>query len=204
MREKHANKEGNLHLVPTCNIETPPSNRPMTALISYPTLNSKVPLDDNGTILAGDQASLTRNNSTVFDSARMTPSKHTINRQVLIEVRQDLSGTRSRTPIAHKITDNREKANKLNTSTLHARVGGVTDELGGGAGAFDVGKDRVAFGAERKSEKSGAHVGDDASNDDLLLAGCFDCSAELGVIPGAGSRSVMNTKEMELSYLTSP
>lgn len=82
----------------------------------------------------------------------------------------------------------------MDPSAFHAGVGRVPDELSGGAGGFDVGKDRVAFGTERKSEKSGANVGHDAGNDDLLFARCLDCSAEFGVIPSAGGKSVTNTE----------
>lgn len=150
-------------------------------------------LDDNGTVLPGDQASLTRNDSAVLNSRSVAPGKHAVNRQVLVEVGQDLASTGSRAPIAHKIANNGEQADKLDTSSLHAGVGGVADELSSGAGAFDVGKDRVAFSAERKSEESSAHIRDDAGDDDLLLAGCFDCSAELSVVPGAERQSVRNS-----------
>lgn len=142
-------------------------------------------LDHNSVILANDQARLTRNDGTILDSRSMASSKHTINRHILVEERKYLSSTRSRTPVAHKIADDREQTDKLDASALHTGVCGVADQLRGGTGSFDVGEDRVAFGAEREREESGADVGYDAGDDDLLFTGGFNSGAEIWIVPGA-------------------
>jgi hypothetical protein len=116
----------------------------------------------------------------------MAPSKHAIHGKVAVQVRQNLLSTRSRTPIAHQVADNREQADQLDARLLHAGVGRVADQLRGRAGALDVGEDGVALGAQRQGEESGADIGHDAGDDDLLLAGCLDGGAELLVVPGAG------------------
>lgn len=105
-------------------------------------------LNHNSTVLTSDQASLTRDEGTILNGSGMAPSKHAINRHVLVEEGKNLGSTRSGTPIAHEITDNGKQADHLHTGLLHAGVGGVADELGSGTGTFDVGKDRVTFGAE--------------------------------------------------------
>ncbi len=115
----------------------------------------------------------------------MTPGKHTVDGQVLVKERKDLSSTRSCTPVTHEIAYNCEEADKLDASLLHAGVGGVADELRGGTGTFDVGKDGITLGAQRKSKEGCADVGDNTGDDDLLLAGGFYGGAEFGVVPGA-------------------
>jgi hypothetical protein len=116
----------------------------------------------------------------------MVPSQLSINRHVLVQVRQQLLSTRSVAPIAHEIAHNSEEGVHLDTGAGHLVVGSVADKLGGGAGGLDVGEDGVAGGAEREGQEGGADVGGDAGEDDLLLAGCFDGLAEVGVVPGAG------------------
>ena len=115
----------------------------------------------------------------------MSPSKITIGGHVTVQIREDLSRTRGVPPVPHQIADNGEQAHKLDTSLLHAGVGNVTDKLRSSAGGLDVGKDGVAFSAEREREEGGADVGGDAGDDDLGLVGGFDGGAELGVVPGA-------------------
>lgn len=161
-------------------------------------------LDDDRAVLASDQASFARDDSAILDRGGMASSEHAVDRQVLVKVRQDLSSTRSRTPIAHQVANYREETDKLDTSALHAGVGGVSDELSGRTGAFDIGKDGVAFGTEGESEESSANVGHDSSDDNLFLAGCFDSCTELRVVPCAGLWSVRNTEEKDSTYLTSP
>ena len=115
----------------------------------------------------------------------MAPSKHTIHGQIAVKVRQNFLSTRSSSPIAHQVADNREQADELDARLLHARVGRVADQLRGRARALDVGEDGVALGAQRKGEEGGAHISDDAGDDDLLLAGGLDGGAELLIVPGA-------------------
>jgi hypothetical protein len=115
----------------------------------------------------------------------VSPGKIPINRQVTIEIRDQLSSTRGVPPVPHQIADNGEQANKLDASLLHAGVGNVTDKRRSSAGGLDVGEDRVAFSAERESKEGGADVGCDAGDDDLGLVGGFDSGAEFGIVPGA-------------------
>lgn len=116
------------------------------------------------------------------------PSQLSINRHILVQVRQHLLSTGGVAPIAHQVTHNREQAVQLNTCAGHLVVGSVADELGGGTRGFDVGEDGVAGGAEGEGQEGGADVGGDAGKDDLFLAGGFDGGAELWVVPGTGVR----------------
>lgn len=117
----------------------------------------------------------------------MVPGQHTVDREVLVQERQNLLGTRSSTPITHEIADNSKHGHKLHTRLLHARVGSVANKLRVGARGLDVGKDGVSLGAQGESKEGGAHVGGDTGNDDLLLARGLDGGLEFWVVPGAGS-----------------
>jgi hypothetical protein len=116
-----------------------------------------------------------------------------INRQVTVKIREELSSTGGVPPVPHQIADNREQANKLDTSLLHAGVGNVADKRGSSTGGLNVGEDGVAFSAEREREEGGAHVGCDTGDDDLGLVGGFDSGAEFGVVPGAVRWLVFDT-----------
>ena len=130
-----------------------------------------------------DQLSLTRDNSAVLNSRRMGTSNVSVDREVPIKVRKDLLGTRSIPPVAHQITHDGEHADEPNACLLHAGVGRIADKLGVSAASLDVGKDRVTLSAERQSEESGADIGSDTGDDDLLLAAGLDGGAEIGVVP---------------------
>jgi hypothetical protein len=119
--------------------------------------------------------------------------KISIDRHVTVKKGEDLSSTGGVPPVPHQIADNREQADKLDTSLLHARVGNVADKGRSGTGGLDVGEDRVAFSAEREREESGAHVGCDTGDDNLGLVGGFDGGAELGVVPSARRWLVRDT-----------
>jgi hypothetical protein len=81
--------------------------------------------------LALHKTALSRNDSTILNSGCVSPCEITVNRHVTVKIRQNLSGTGGVPPVPHQITDNREQADKLDTSLLHAGVGRVADELGG-------------------------------------------------------------------------
>jgi hypothetical protein len=139
----------------------------------------------------------------------VVPGKHTVDREVLVKEGHDLLGTRSSTPITHKIADNREERDELDTCLLHAGVGRVADEFRVGSRGFDVGKDRVAFGAEGKSEEGSADIGGDTCDDDLLLAGGFDGGLKFRVVPGTvimldDCLVFVLLSGFWLAYLTSP
>lgn len=115
----------------------------------------------------------------------MMPSQVSINRHVLVKVRQQLLGTRSVPPVTHQVAHNGEEGVHLHTSARHLVVSSVAHKLGGGAGGLDVGEDGVAGSAQGERQEGGADVSGDAGEDDLLLAGGFDGGAEFGVIPSA-------------------
>jgi hypothetical protein len=75
---------------------------------------------------------------------------------VLRQESQNLNGTRSIAPVPHEVADDAEEADELHARGRHAVVGDVADELGRGAGGFDVGPDVVAFGAEGEGAEGGA------------------------------------------------
>ena len=113
------------------------------------------------------------------------PSQHAVNREISVKVRQQFLGTRGVTPIPHQVARNGKEGNELNARLLHAGVCRVADELSVGAGTFDIGEDGVAFCAEGKCQERGADVSCDTRDNDLLLAGGFDCGLEFWVVPGA-------------------
>ena len=147
-------------------------------------------LDHNGTVLASDQASLSRDGTAILNGSSMAPGKHTIDRHVPVKEGKNLGSTRSRTPIAHKVANNGKQADHLHTGFLHAGVRGVADEFSSGSGTFDVGEDGVTFGAKGQGKESSADIGSNSGNNNLLLAGSLDGFTELWVIPGANYESV--------------
>jgi hypothetical protein len=54
-------------------------------------------------------------------------------------------------PISHKIAHDAEQTDELDACIGHTVVGHVADELGRGAGRFDIGPDAVAIFAQRES-----------------------------------------------------
>lgn len=71
----------------------------------------------------------------------MAASKVSVHGHVAVKVRKDLSGAGGSAPVAHEVADDAEEGDELHAGLLHARVGGVADEGGAGAGGFDVGED---------------------------------------------------------------
>ena len=116
----------------------------------------------------------------------MSSSHHSVNGQVLVQVREQLLRTGGVAPVPHQIAHNREERDELYTSLLHACVCCVTYELRVSTAGFNVGKDGVALGAEGEGEESGANVCGDAADDDLGLVCGADSGLEVLVVPGAG------------------
>lgn len=116
----------------------------------------------------------------------MSPCNHSVNRQVLVQVWQYLLSTGGVAPVPHQITYDREERDKLNTCGLHARICCIAHELRVSTTGFDVGKNRVAFCAEGKSEEGGADVCSNASDDDLGFVCRANGGFEISVVPGAG------------------
>lgn len=118
----------------------------------------------------------------------MPPSNVPIHGQILVEIGQDLLRAGGVPPVAHEIAHDGEHAHELHARLLHAGVCRVAHELGIRAAGLDVCEDGVALCAQGEGEEGGAHVGGDAGDNDLLLAGCADGGAEVGVVPCAAGR----------------
>ena len=72
----------------------------------------------------------------------------------------------------------------MNTGTLHPSVG-VLGQLGrASATGFGVGPHAIASLAQTQGQKHGAHLGDDATQDDLFPPCRLDRGSEVRVIPG--------------------
>ena len=134
----------------------------------------------------------------------MVASKNTIDRHVLVKVRQNLLSTRGVAPVAHQVANNSEERVHLDTSSRHLVVGRIADEFSGSAGSLNIGEDGVACSTEGQGEESSADVGGDTGEDDLLLARGFDSSTELRVIPGTKSVSRSSHHGGLVTHLTSP
>ncbi len=156
----------------------------MSPTPAFKHISSHKRLNGKGAILSRNEFDLSGNDCSVFNSRSMSPSKRSVDRQVLVQVRQYLLRARSSAPIPHQIADNREEGNELHTGGLHTRVCRVADELRVGTTGFNVGEDRVAFCAEGKREESGADVCCDATDDDLGLVRGTDSGPEGFVVPG--------------------
>ena len=135
-----------------------------------------------------DQLRLAGNQSAVGDGRGMSPGNVSVDGQEPVQEGQDFLGTRGVPPVAHQIADDREHADELDTRLLHAGVGSVADERRVSAAGLDVGEDGVTFSTEREGEESGADIGSDSGNDDLLLASGLDGGAELRVVPCTGGK----------------
>lgn len=89
----------------------------------------------------------------------MTAGNEAIGKVVLVEPGEELGGARGVAPVTHEIADNSKGTDELDARVLHAVIGSIADESGGGSRGFDVGPDAVSLGAEGESEESGALTG---------------------------------------------
>jgi hypothetical protein len=153
-----------------------------------PPLISPIPstLDDDRPISPRNQPNLPRNNRSRLNRRSMMSGQLSINRHILIQVRQHLLRARRVPPVPHQITHNRKQRVHLHASLGHLRVGGVAHEGRGRARRFNVGEDGIPGGAQTEGEEGGADVGGYAGEDYLGAVGGFDGGAEGGVVPGAG------------------
>jgi hypothetical protein len=163
-----------------CSRQLPQSHTTQTAHFHFYALF----LNNNRSILARDQTNLTRYYRPSLHCRSMMSCQLTINWHILVQVWQELFGTRSVAPVTHQITYDCEERVHLHASTRHLRVGSVTYERRGGTRGFDVGEDGVAGGAQGEGEEGCADVGGYTGKDDLFLAGRFDGGTEFGVVPG--------------------
>jgi hypothetical protein len=134
----------------------------------------------------------------------MVTGKVTVGRHILVQIRQKLLSTRSVTPVAHQIADDSKERVHLDTSSRHLGVSRVANKLGSRAGSLYVGEDGIACCTQREGEESSAHIRGDSSNNDLLLAGGFNGSTELRIIPSTKSVSTLLFNGIRFTYLTSP
>lgn len=74
----------------------------------------------------------------------MSSGHPSVDRIVLRQPWQNLHDPRSVAPISHQIAHDAEQTDELHACISHAVVGHVANELGHGAGRFDVGPDTVA------------------------------------------------------------
>lgn len=86
----------------------------------------------------------------------MSTGNEAIGRIVLVEPGDELGGARGVAPVTHEIADDSKGTDELDARVLHAVIGSITDERGGGSRGFDVGPDAVSLGAQGESEESGA------------------------------------------------
>ncbi len=86
----------------------------------------------------------------------MCPRHVSINRQVLVQERQQLQASGRVPPVTHQVHDNGKEPLQDHAGFLHSAVCVISESLGEGAAAFGVGEDGVAFGAEGEREELGA------------------------------------------------
>jgi hypothetical protein len=111
------------------------------------------------------------------------PSQVSIDRHILIQVRQHLFRARRVPPIPHQIAHNRKKTVHLHARTRHLIIRRISHELRSRTRCFDVGEDGIAGGAQGQGEEGGADIGGYAGEDDLFFTRGFNGGTELWVIP---------------------
>lgn len=125
-----------------------------------------------------------RDDGTVLDSRDVAAGQVAVGGHVPVEPGEELDGAGGLAPVAHEVADDAEERDHLDAGALHAAVGDVADQGGGGPRGLDVGPDAVPGVAQGQRGKGSAHVRHDAGQDHLLLARRLDGLAELGVVPG--------------------
>jgi hypothetical protein len=75
-----------------------------------------------------DKTTLSRLDDSVGGRSGMSPSNHTVDREILIKIRKYFRGARNIAPVPHEITNDREKTDDLYTCVSHPIVGDVTNE----------------------------------------------------------------------------
>ena len=83
----------------------------------------------------------------------MGPGHVPIDRQVLIQERQQLQASGRVPPITHQVHDDGKESLKDDARALHPPIGVIREPLRECAAGFGVSKDGVAFGTEGEREE---------------------------------------------------
>ena len=114
----------------------------------------------------------------------MTPDEAAERSHVLVKEWENLQSTGSVSPIPHQFHGDGKQSHSLNTSSTHPVIGIIGKALVHGSRGLSVCPYVESGFNEGESKECSADVGDNSTQDDLLLPGGDDGIAELLVVPG--------------------